>query len=219
MVSREGHRIMICARWVCVTLVALFGLGSIGRADELEQMAPDMSQLFAMHLTELFNKENPERQAKFDVDPAQATGLRSGRDGIVAVPIKGLKEGEVDPAVESENGAGLCYLFLSPCFAPFVDGKPVDTSKLRSVKFDDGQGGKREAICLIVTVKHVDGDDWRMYCFGADKKPVLNSQFGGSSQSADKTLAIRVNGGKDMKANLEFTLHKKYSAAISIATK
>ncbi len=210
---------MIRTTWVCATLFALLGLGSVGHADDLEPMAAEMSQLFAQHLSELFNKENQERQTKFDVDPSQASGLRSGQDGIIIVPAKGLKEGTVDPAVETECGSGLCYLFMSPCYAPVINGQPVDAKKLRSVKFDNGEGEKREAVCLLVTVKHVEGDDWRLYAFGADQKPVINSQFGLADSAGDKTLAIKVNGAKDKKANLELTLHKKYSASFSIANK
>jgi hypothetical protein len=210
---------MIRMTWICLTFAALLGFGSSSRADDFEKMKPEMSQLFAQHLSELFNKENQERQTKFDVDPAEASGLHDGVDGIVVVPCKGLKEGSVDPAVETENGSGLCYLFMSPCFTPMIDGKPVDAKKLRSIKYDNGQGAQREAICLILTVKHVDGDDWRLYGFGSEKTPVINSPFGDSSTGADKLLAVRVDGPKDKKANLELTLLKKYSASFSIATK
>lgn len=205
--------------WICVALVALLGSTSIGRAADLEQMAPEVSQLFAQHLSTLFKKEYPELQSKFEVDPAQATGVREGQDGIVAVPIKGLKEGEIDPAVESEAGAGLCYVFLSPCYVPMVDGKPIEDKKLRRIKFDNGQGAQREAICLLVTVKHVQGDDWRLYGFGTEKAPVINAQFGGATTNADKSFALRVNALKDKKAMLEVTLHNKYSTSFFIATK
>ena len=204
---------------ICVTLVSLFGFGATSWADDLEQMSPEVSQLYAQHLSEKFNKENGERQAKFDVDPSQASGLHSGQDGIIIVPAKGLKEGTVDPAVESECGSGLCYIFMSPCFSPVIDGKPVDAKKLRSIKFDNGQGEVREAVCLLVTVKHVEGDDWRLYCYGPDKSPVVNSQFGLASDGADKPLAMKIRGAKDKKANLELTLHKKYSASFAIGNK
>lgn len=181
-------------------------------------MSPEASQLYGQHLTEQFEKENKERQVKFEVDPSQASGLSAGQDGILAVPIKGLKEGTIDPAVESENGGGLCYLFMSPCFAPVIEGKPIDTKKLRSVKYSNGQG-EREAFCLIVTVKHVGGDDWRLYAFGADKTPVINAPFSEGAEDVETAVAIRVNGAKENKANLALTLYKKYSASFPIGIK
>jgi hypothetical protein len=204
---------------ICVALIALFGFASASRADDLEQISSESSLTYGQHLVELFEKENKERQVKFEVDPAQATGLHAGDDGILAVPIKGLKEGENDPAVESENGGGLCYLFMSPCFAPVIDGKPIDAKKLRRIKFKDGEGNEREAICLIVTVRHVGGDDWRLLAFGTEKAPVIDSRLSESAENVDRTLAIRVSGAKENKANLALTVFKKYSASFAIGHK
>lgn len=209
---------MIRTTGVCIALVTLLGFGTVGQAADLEPMTAEMCQLYAQHLTDLFNKESQDRQAKFEVDPSQATGVRAGQDGIILVPAKGLKEGNVDPAVETECGGGLCYLFMSPCFAPTVSGKPVDLKKLRTVKFDNGQGEQREAICLLVTVKHVEGDDWRLFGYGPDKSPVINAQFGLADAAPDKQpLALKVSGKDNSK--LELTLYKKYSAFFNIASK
>lgn len=210
---------MVRMTLVCLTMVAVLGFGSMARAADLEQMPAEMSQLYAQHLSEKFNKENQERQAKFEVDPSQSSGLRLGQDGIILVPAKGLKEGTIDPAVETETGAGLGYLFLSPCFVPLVEGKPIDAKKLRSIKFDNGQGMEREAICLLVTVKHVQGDEWRMFGFGTEKTPVVNSQFDLASGTVDKSLSLQVKDAKDKQANLELILHKKYGTSFAISNK
>jgi hypothetical protein len=210
---------MIRNRVVCAALIALVGFASASRAGDLAQMSPESCQRYGQHLSELFERENGERQVKFEVDPTQATGLHEDQDGILVVPIKGLKEGEIDPAVESENGGGLCYLFVSPCYTPVVDGKPIDSKKLRRVRFKNGQGDDREAICFVVTVKHVGGDDWRLLAFGAEKTPVIDARFSESQENVDRTLAIRVSGGKDNKANLALTLYKKYSASFAIGQK
>lgn len=210
---------MIRNFWTGVALLALLGFGSACQAEDLQAMSRESAQLYAQHLSELFDKDNKERQVKFEVDPSQATGLHASGDGILVVPMKGLKEGEIDPAVETENGGGLCYLFMSPCFTPVVDGKPIDGKKLRRVKYSNGQGGEREAICLLVTVKHVGGDDWRLYAYGAEKSPVIDARFSESAENVDTTLAMRVNGAKDNKANLALTLFKKYSASFPIGIK
>ena len=210
---------MIRNTWVCVTLITLVGFESVIRAEEMKQMPPETCQLFAKHLSELFEKQHAERQVKFEVDLTKAVGLHADQDGIIAVPIKGLKEDNVDPAVESENGAGLCYLFLSPCYSPMIDGKPIDAKKLRRVKFNHGDSDEREAICLIVSVKHIGGDDWRLYAFGAEKAPIIDSHFAESTEKVDNAMAMRVTGAKDKKADLAFTLLKRYSASFAIAHK
>lgn len=203
-----------------VAVIVLVGFASMAvAADELKPMSAESSQLYARHLTELAQKENKEPPVKFEVDPDRATGLHAGDDGILIVPVKGLKEGEVNPAVETGNGGGLCYLFLSPCFAPVVDGKAIEGRKLRTVKFNDGNGVEREAICLIVTVRHVDGDDWRLYGFGADKAPVINSRFSDATDGGEGALTIAVKGDKENTSNLTLTLFKKYSASFSILSR
>ena len=209
---------MIRNQWVCVALVVFIGLGS-AKAEDLQPMSAESTQLYAKHLVELFEKENKERQSKFEVDVAQAKGLHAGQEGIILVPAKGLKEDSIDPAVESENGAGLCYLFLSPCYAPIIDGKSIDAKKLCSIKFKNGQGDDQEAIGLVMTVKHKGGDDWRLFGYGADKSPVIDSPFGESSADVEKPVALIVSGAKDKKANLALTLFKKYSSSFAIGSK
>jgi hypothetical protein len=71
----------------------------------------------------------------------------------------------------------------------------------------------------VVTVKHVGGDDWRLFAFGAEKAPLIDSRFSTSQEDVDGTLALRVSGAKDNKANLALTIHKKYSASFAIGQK
>jgi hypothetical protein len=210
---------MIVRTSVLLSMIALLFVASASRADELEKIDAEVTQQVSTHLLELFNKETKDPQVKFEGNPEKAVGLHAGRDGILMVPIKTLKEGEPDKAVESENGAGICYLFMSPEFNPLVDGKPVDAKKLRKVKFMDQEGNEREATALLVTVKHVEGDDWRLYVFGADKKPLIETRWGTANDNAEGDLAMAVTGAKDKKANLVLTLFNKYSAAIDIAHK
>jgi hypothetical protein len=205
--------------WFGVTAVALLGFASVGRAEELEALEPELSQQIAQQLSEKFEKEHADRQVKFEVDPSQAAGFHAGSDGLILVPIKGLKDGNVDPAVETECGAGLCYVFMSSCFAPLIDGAPADVKKLRSVKFLGPDGNDSEAICLLLSVKHVEGDDWRLLCFGKEKDPVIKAQFGEATDSADNALSMKVKGAKDQKADLAFTLFSKYAASFPIKHK
>lgn len=207
-------------RFTCaIAMLLMIGAGSMARAEDLQAMSRDSAQLYAQHLSEMFERANEERQVKFEIDPSQAAGLHVGGDGILVVPAKGLKPGATDPAVESEKGGGLCYVFMSPCYAPLVDGKSIDAKKLRKVKYSDGQGGDREAICLVMSVRHVEGDDWRLYGYGAESKPLIDARFSESSENVEETLAMRVTSPKEGKANLALTLFKKYSASFAIGAK
>jgi hypothetical protein len=210
---------MIRNLWLCVPIVAMLGFTPVSRADDLEVISPEVTQLYAKHLSDLFEKENADRQIKFEIDADQATGVHAGQDGLIVVPVKGLKEDAPDPAVETEKGGGLCYLFLSTCYIPLVDGKPIDAKKLHHIKYTNGEGEVRETVCLLISVKHVEGDDWRLLAFGTEKTPVIDARISEGADSTDKPLEFRVRDVKDQKANLVFQLFSKYSASFAIAHK
>ena len=203
---------------LCFALAASMAFSSVSHAQQMDSIPGDVVLVYAQHLTELFEKDVQDRQVKFEVDVSQASGIHNGNDGVIIVPIKGLKAGSPDPAVETENGAGLCYMFMSACYAPKIDGKPIEASKLRRLKTKDREGVDRETICVLVTVKHVDGDDWRLYGFGTEKAPVLKPQFGEAVSGGDKPLSIRAKSAGN-KTNLEFTLFGKYAASMEIGSK
>jgi len=205
---------------LCLTsLAALCGLVSLASGDELERMDSDIAKQYGKHISELFAKDLKDVAIQFDVDAELARGFHSDENGILMVPMKGMKENEINPDVEKENGAGLCYLFMSPCYQPHADGKEIDASKLLSVKFTDGEGNSREALALIITVKHAGGDDWKLYAFGKEKAPLIKSQFGVASGTGKGVVDISVDSPKEQKANLTFTVVSQYAASFPISVK
>jgi len=130
--------------------------------------------------------------------------------------VKDLKEGETDEAVHTEQGAGLAYLFCSPRFDPMIDGKKIDAKKLRTIKYNDDNGTEKTATCLILAVRNVEGDDWRLYAYGADKKPVIDAKFAEAGEVTKGNLAIAVKDAKGKKQTLVVTLFGKYAADFTI---
>ena len=210
MIRNLSLSLAIAASLVC---------GSVCRAESFEPIPPEILALYSQFLTQAFEREATDRQVKFEVDAGQAIGFHNDGDGMIAVPIKGLKEGKIDPAVETDNGAGLCYLFLSPCYAPQINGKPIEKEKLRRMKLTDNEGRERETIAVLLTVKHVGGDEWRLYGFGADKSPVLKPQFDAASGGGDKPLQMKAKSAGDKKTTLEFTVFGKYAASFEVGAK
>lgn len=201
------------------TLVTMCSFVSLAAGDELERMDSDIAKQYGKHIAELFSKDLKDVAITFDVDADYATGLHADEEGILIVPMKGMKENEINPDVEKETGAGLCYLFMSPSYQPHANGKAIDASKLLTVKFTDEEGNSHEALAMIVTVKHVGGDDWQLYAYGKEKTPLIKSQFGIASGTGKGVLDISVDSPKDGKSNLTFTLVGKYSASFPITAK
>ena len=134
-------------------------------ASPLEEMDADTAKEYGGMIAGLFAKQLKNPQVKIDADVDKSVGLvnLNTREGIIAIPVKNFKEDRENKSVESDTGMGICYLFMSQTYNPLVDGKPIDAKKLRTVKFTDADGNERAAICLLCSVKHVEGDDWQLY--------------------------------------------------------
>jgi len=211
---------MLKVQKVFLSAVICFGgLVSVAGAEDLQKIEGEVAKLYAKHLTELFQKDIKDAAVKFDVDADLASGVHAGQDGILMVPMKGLKEGEINPDVEKEHGAGLCYLFLSKCYQPMLDGKPIDASKLLSIKHIDGSGESREAFAVIITVKHVDGDDWRLFVYGKEKQPLLKQPFGAGSGDGTGLVELKADAPQNNSSNLTFVIAQKYAASFAISAK
>jgi hypothetical protein len=189
-------------------------------ASPLEEMDADTAKEYGGMIAGLFAKELKNPQVKIDGDVDKAVGLvnLTNREGIIAIPVKNFKEDLEDKQFETETGKGLCYLFLSQTFNPIIDGKPVDEKKLRVVKFSDADGNERKATCLLCSAKH-DGDEWKLYVYGSDKKPLIESPFGEAGDAPKADLALTIQDPTPEKGQLVFNLFGKYSAAITVGLK
>lgn len=191
-------------------------------ASPLEEMDADTAKEYGGMIAGLFTKQLKDPQVKIDADVDKAVGLvnLTTREGIIAIPVKNFKEDRENKQVESDTGMGICYLFMSQTFNPVIDGKPVDANKLRTVKFTDADGNERQATCLLVSVKHVEGDDWQLYIYGSGKQPLIKSPFGEAGGDAPKAdLALTIQDPTPDKGQLVFNLFGKYTAAVTVGLK
>lgn len=203
---------MIVKCRLLLTALGVMLVASSAMADELNEMGAELAQGYAKFLTEVMTKADG-LQVKFDVDTDKAVGLVREDEGIIVVPKKGLKDGdEPDAAVATEKGAGLAYIFMSQRFNPTIDGKPVDGAKLRKVKLPD----EREATALLVTVRRIGDDDWRLYVYGNDAKPLIDTTFGEAANQKGTGVDLSVRDPKKGVATLVLTLFGKYEAGFPI---
>lgn len=186
----------------------------------LEEMDADTAKEYGGMIAKLFADQLKNPQVKIDGDVDKAVGLvnLTNREGIIAIPAKEFKENLEDKQFEAECGKGICYLFLSQTFNPLIDGKPVDEKKLRVVKFSDADGNERKATCLLCSAKH-DGDEWKLYVYGSDKKPLIESPFGQADDAPKADLALTIQDPTPEKGQLVFNLFGKYSSAITVGLK
>jgi hypothetical protein len=141
------------------------------------------------------------------------------KEGILVVPKKGLKEEERDENtdVTSEQGAGFAHLFMTSAFCPVVENAPAKADALRTVKVVDRQGTERTVTCLLLAARRVTDEDWRMYVFGAKKKPLVDAQFDEAERPKSGSVAIDVENVSYSDGMLAVTVFGKYKASFKIA--
>ena len=146
-------------------------------AAELESFEADAAQRIGSALSsEAAKIKNPQVTVSPDSDKAQGV-RRPGEAGVVIVPNEEIREVIQDQdAVEKESGAPLGYLF-SYRILPVVNGRSIDSSKLRQVSLTDDGGDSFTVQCMILAVRRVSDNDWRLYVYGADAKPLVDVPF------------------------------------------
>jgi hypothetical protein len=184
----------------------------------LQEMDPDIAKQYGGMIAERFAKENKNTQVKIDPNLEKAVGLFNPgtNEGIIAIPTKNLKEDRENKEAEKECGVGLCFLLMSQSYNPLIDGKPIDAKKLRKVKYMDPEGNEKEATCLLCSIRHIEGDDWQLYVYGADKEPLIKSPWGEASDAPKGDLVLTIQDPTKESASLVFNIFGKYASMITI---
>ena len=186
---------------------------SSAMAEDLEILDPQIAQAFAQALTEAAGKiEKP--QVKIDADVEKACGVHLDQVGLIIVPQKDITP--ENEAVNSDPGAPLAHLFMSPGFAPVIDDKPVDVAKLRSLTFAGQDGAEHKVNYLALAARHTDDDVWHLYAYGADEKPLLDIQVGEGSGPGTQPLALEVKDLENNTGNAVITIFDQYQASFKL---
>jgi len=195
-------------------LLVVFGARP-ATSQQLSEMDAKLKQQFARTLApELAKIEAP--QVKMEPDLAHAVGLHRQREGVFLVPQKGLSGADPGEAVKAETGAGLAYLFMSQSFTPVVNGQPADDSKLRALKVTAPQGNELSIRCLLLAVRRLADDDWRLYVYGTDEKPLIEAKFDEAAAEKEGPVAIRVEDVQDYEGTLVVTVLGKWEAGFRV---
>jgi len=197
-------------------LVSFLALGAVpALAEQLKEFEPQRAQRAAEILVSAAGKiEGP--QVKIAADVSKAVGLRLRDDGILAVPQKGLDEEKEDAAVNTDPGAALGYLFMSPGFSLVVQDRCVEAQKLRNVAITDNQGTERTIACFLLAVRQVDDENWRLYVYGADKKPLVDVAFAEATVERPAPVALDIESVSGIRGTLVVTVLGKYRAGFPL---
>ena len=155
----------------------------------------------------------------FAGDPSQAVGVFAEDEeeeglGMILVPADGLNEEEAE--MEVGDSAPLALLFTSTPILPAIDGRLIDRDRLHSVAFTDDEGDEHEVNCMMLIVKRIAEEDYRLYGIAnANTEPLVDARFDDGEGPGQTPLALEV---KDIDEESEtaavvITVFNKYQAA------
>ena len=188
-------------------------------AQELQTIPADAARAYGEMGVKLAEKlDNP--QIKIVADVSKASGVHvPDMLGLLLVPQKDLREGpELVAQFKAEKGAPLAYVFAYKIL-PLVDGKPVDAKRLPSIKVKDDQGNEHAVHVLLLSVRQAAEDDYRLYGFGKDAKPIVDAKFtqGDDSGSGPVTIEIKEPDESARQGTVVVTVFGKYRASFRAA--
>mgnify|MGYP007059384579 FL=1 len=166
-------------------------------AMDLEILDPQIAQAFAQALCESAD-EIEDLQVKVEPDLEKACGvfMDVGEPvGLIIVPQTDITP--ENEAVNSDPGGAAGHLFMSKGFAPVIDDKPVDDSKMRTITFE-GQDGLEQKVCFRPLASlYTDDAIWQLSSYGPDNKPLLDVEIGEGVGPGTQPIALEVKDMED----------------------
>lgn len=186
-------------------------------AEDFERMEAKVAHKMAKQLCQRAKRlENP--QVHIDPDVTQAEGAHRDQDaGLIVVPRHGLKDDLNQNAnmAKKDPGASLGYLFAYH-IVPVIRDKSVPVKELRRVTVADDTGKQVQVNCMLLAVRRVTDDNWRLYVYGIEKRPVLDVPLQTISGSETAPLSVACKNVRGFEGDLEVTVFGHYRAKFKV---
>jgi len=150
---------------------------------------------------------------------AKAVGVVAGDDekqlGMILVPAKGFIDEDEAPELEVGGSAPLALLFTSPSIVPVTGNQRVSRDRMHSVTVTDSEGKEHKSNCMVLIVKRIAEDDYRVYGMGDSNAPLIETRVTEGEGPGDAPFAMEIKEiDKESKtASVVITVFGKYQAA------
>ena len=105
---------------------------------------------------------------------------------------------------------------MSQGFNLVVDGKPLDPKKLRTLAVGAPDGNEIKVSYLALAARHTDDDEWHLYAYGTDDKPVLDAKIGEGTGPGTQPLAIEIKDFDDNAGTAYITFFDRYQCSFKV---
>ena len=196
-----------------LTLAVCLFSPSLVMGDDLESIPLEAAQEIGALLAKQADKIE-KLQVKVQANVEKANGVHVPDGGLLVLPQKDLKENEeLDAKLQTESGTSLGYLFALRV-VPIVNGKRIDATRLRTVKISH-DGVESEVFVLLLAGRRLAEDDYRLYVYGKDKKPLVDAKFSEGSGPGPEPVAVEVKDVNEetRQGKVMITVFGKYQAS------
>lgn len=187
-------------------------------AQDLEKIPEEVTRKLAERLSEEAGKiEKPQIKVETDVTKANGVHLPE-KLGLLVIPQKDLKESaELDASFQKEPGAAIGVLFMYH-LTPLADGKKVDSSRLRTITFEGDDGEGRPLATLLLAVRKLADDDYRLHVYGKDAMPLVDARFSEGTGPGAEPVAVELKDIDHQKqeGSVVITVFGKYQASFRV---
>ncbi len=184
------------------------------RAQGVEEIPEEAATKYGGLLAELADKI-VEPAIKVTADASKAKGVHvPEKMGLLVAPQKDLKESEELAAkFKEEKGTPIGYLFLYHV-TPIAKEKKIAADQLWDVTVTDEEGTTRKINVLLLAVRQLADDDYRLYAYGKDKQPIIDAKFSEGAGGSDGPVAVSVRDTNEQthEGTIVITVFGKYEA-------
>jgi hypothetical protein len=186
-------------------------------AADIEQIPSDLANQLS---TQLSDKAGQLDGLKFKIDPQAEKGNGfhvPHKMGALIVPQKDLKESEeLTAKFKMDPGASLAYLFVYH-LVPVVDGKRLSADKFHSISLQTDDGANPTIHVLLLSVRQLADDDYRLYVFGKGANPLVDVKFAEGTGPGAEPVAVELKDPNEAtrEGKVVVTVFGKYQASFT----
>ena len=171
MSAKKCFPLLVCS--VCIFWLA----ARRGPMRRLYRNGPHVAKEYGGELTEQFNQDQKNLPVKIVPNAEKAVGLMNANtnEGILLVPSRAFAKRTKGARMPRKTAASACATSSCRPASNRSRRQAGEAKRLRIMKFKDGEGNEHDTLCLVCSVKHVEGDDWQLMVYSGDNEPLSKS--------------------------------------------
>jgi hypothetical protein len=154
-----------------------------------------------------------------EADATKANGVHVPDTlGVLIAPQTDLRESEeLAAAFRREKGAAVGVLFLYRLI-PIVNDTRIAHDDLHAVEITDDEGVEHVVRVLLLSVRHLGEDDYRLYGYGKAGQPIVDARFEEGTGPGAEPMAVEIKDPDEIarEGDVVVTVFGRYQAGFRV---